>query len=681
MKDYAIKIKKRLNDESLIYKLIFISVLLTFSIVYFLNATLNHDINLPNKPLNDFAENSSFVPLKGDFKHLLDNEKNDETDNNDQDKDNNQDNQEENKDEDDKQEEKEDKVDNSDDRELQDQEEEKGNKGEGIHKNSDASNIEIIDNPNGKNDENKNEYFTTTIINDEIVTEEEYSFRIIQKKHSFIVTNTEVFLNDKSIEDFHGFLLLQEGDNTIKIKVTYTDNHGEVFSVSKSYNVTLNTKDIVIYTDLEDNSVFKDKEINFKASAKYEGKDVPVTIEINGKTINEASPNNYKTQLKKDSNQIVLYAKYKGKAADKKVTVYYQPEESNLLIETDLKDQSVTEEKFSFFAIAKKDNDTLPLKVTVNDELITDDTKGNYHTVLTEGLNKIIVSAEHNEQKVEKQYSINYRMPDGGNENDEIDSDIYIEFPDLKDGQTIKNSVHTFHVKAVDKNGKQITDRGISIKAQNNGKNIPIDWNNESHVSFTLSVVDGTNYIEVTAKDSQGSIGTANLTVYGDIADDNEVIGAITFSLEASTIGLGHIIPSQQVELYPNERGSYTIDRIFEEYGITYDYTGSHSDSFYLSRIYKSGLVANPKVPDDLAELVERDFSVFNPTNFDVNSLGEFDISNGGGWMYSVNGHYPNVGFADYYFKDGDVVRIRFTIALGMDIGGGMPGSNYGKEW
>src|SRR5699024_9303613 len=302
---------------------------------------------------------------------------------------------------------------------------------------------------------------------------------------------------------------------------------GEVFSVSKSYNVTLNTKDIVIYTDLEDNSVFKDKEINFKASAKYEGKDVPVTIEINGKTINEASPNNYKTQLKKDSNQIVLYAKYKGKAADKKVTVYYQPEESNLLIETDLKNQSVTEEKFSFFAIAKKDNDTLPLKVTVNDELITDDTKGNYHTVLTEGLNKIIVSAEHNGQTIEKQYSINYRMPDGGNENDEIDSDIYIEFPDLKDGQTIKNSVHTFHVKAVDKNGKQITDRGISIKAQNNGKNIPIDWNNESHVSFTLSVVYGTNYIEVTAKDSQGSIGTANLTVYGDIADDNEVIGAI----------------------------------------------------------------------------------------------------------------------------------------------------------
>ena len=82
-----------------------------------------------------------------------------------------------------------------------------------------------------------------------------------------------------------------------------------------------------------------------------------------------------------------------------------------------------------------------------------------------------------------------------------------------------------------------------------------------------------------------------------------------------------------------------------------------------------------------MAELVARDFSRFDPEDYLPDSLGEFDFSNGSGWMYSVNGHYPNVGFADYYFKDGDVVRIRFTLALGADIGGGMPGTNYGKEW
>ena len=38
--------------------------------------------------------------------------------------------------------------------------------------------------------------------------------------------------------------------------------------------------------------------------------------------------------------------------------------------------------------------------------------------------------------------------------------------------------------------------------------------------------------------------------------------------------------------------------------------------------------------------------------------------------MYSVNGVFPNVGFADYYIQDGDVMRVQFTLAYGADIGG-----------
>lgn len=52
-------------------------------------------------------------------------------------------------------------------------------------------------------------------------------------------------------------------------------------------------------------------------------------------------------------------------------------------------------------------------------------------------------------------------------------------------------------------------------------------------------------------------------------------------------------------------------------------------------------------------------------------SLGEFDYTSGSGWMYSVNGSFPNYGFADYFPQDGDVVRVCFTLALGRDVGGG----------
>ena len=38
--------------------------------------------------------------------------------------------------------------------------------------------------------------------------------------------------------------------------------------------------------------------------------------------------------------------------------------------------------------------------------------------------------------------------------------------------------------------------------------------------------------------------------------------------------------------------------------------------------------------------------------------LGEFVISNGSGWMYSVNNNFPNVSFSDVYLSDGDIVKV-----------------------
>lgn len=54
-----------------------------------------------------------------------------------------------------------------------------------------------------------------------------------------------------------------------------------------------------------------------------------------------------------------------------------------------------------------------------------------------------------------------------------------------------------------------------------------------------------------------------------------------------------------------------------------------------------------------------------------INSIGEFDFEHGSGWMYNVNGKYPNYG-ADSEkssLKDGDNVQFRFSLDLGKDIG------------
>ena len=52
-----------------------------------------------------------------------------------------------------------------------------------------------------------------------------------------------------------------------------------------------------------------------------------------------------------------------------------------------------------------------------------------------------------------------------------------------------------------------------------------------------------------------------------------------------------------------------------------------------------------------------------------INNLYEFDCGNVSGWMYRVNGEFPNVGCSEYYLTDGDEVSFLYSCNLGGDIG------------
>ena len=52
-----------------------------------------------------------------------------------------------------------------------------------------------------------------------------------------------------------------------------------------------------------------------------------------------------------------------------------------------------------------------------------------------------------------------------------------------------------------------------------------------------------------------------------------------------------------------------------------------------------------------------------------INQLYEFDCGERSGWMYSVNGWYPNYGCSSYELKDGDKIEWRYTCDLGSDVG------------
>ncbi len=53
-----------------------------------------------------------------------------------------------------------------------------------------------------------------------------------------------------------------------------------------------------------------------------------------------------------------------------------------------------------------------------------------------------------------------------------------------------------------------------------------------------------------------------------------------------------------------------------------------------------------------------------------IANIYEFDCGELSGWMYSVNGVFPNYGCSRYELKDGDRVEWIYTCDLGNDIGG-----------
>ena len=54
-----------------------------------------------------------------------------------------------------------------------------------------------------------------------------------------------------------------------------------------------------------------------------------------------------------------------------------------------------------------------------------------------------------------------------------------------------------------------------------------------------------------------------------------------------------------------------------------------------------------------------------------ISNLYEFDCGSNSGWMYCVNGWYPNYGVSKYTVENGDEIQFNYTCDLGRDLPGG----------
>ncbi|MCR2043939.1 Ig-like domain-containing protein [Anaerosalibacter massiliensis] len=233
---------------------------------------------------------------------------------------------------------------------------------------------------------------------------------------------------------------------------------------------------------------------------------------------------------------------------------------------------------------------------------------------------------------------------------------------------TTKADKITFDLWAKDSSGEKISTSNIGVT--NNGKPVSINWDDKEKTSYTLNLEIGTNNVEINVN-CNGKKYLQKYTLIREEAEDGDVIGSFTFSMEAFTVGLGYLIEPIQVDIHKGRNAAQELDEIIRNHGYEYENTGNLESSFYLENVlddtntvYKD----TPKIPDALKEKLN---GVYDEEEYDPEyGLGEFNFNYMSGWMYAVNNVFPNVGFADKYLQDGDVMRVQFTLAYGNDIGG-----------
>ena len=126
-----------------------------------------------------------------------------------------------------------------------------------------------------------------------------------------------------------------------------------------------------------------------------------------------------------------------------------------------------------------------------------------------------------------------------------------------------------------------------------------------------------------------------------------------TFSIECSTIlnnlkdldpDKRELVPSNGVILAPTKVTFYEGESVFDVLQRVCKEKGIHLESSW-TPIYNSAYIEG------------------------IHNLYEFDCGELSGWMYRVNGWYPNYGCSRYQLVDGEVVEWRYTCDLGNDVG------------
>lgn len=566
-------------------------------------------------------------------------------------------------------------------------------------------------------------YFTTSITDGETVEKETYGFSIRQQT-TLEVTGMSAAVNGKEYlfpaNSRYMNVRLATGANTITVSVNYREADGSTVCASKSYTVYYAQAGelIIVAKRVSDNkplnelATVTDGELTFTASMVQDGNEYPVqSVTLNGRTLTGIG-DTYTASLNSGANTIRIKGSYQSSSAEKPYFITYNakafqiktynlssrvPVIDDNTVQSRSKFEQVTvdseQHRFKLLLIPSTGREAITnVRVRVGPDTLslTQDSDGWYTVDMGREDRMLYIDYKDSlGQPKTYKYQLHFQRNAEDTPEDrqptispEIEMDGTII--GLTDGLTLKNPDIILLVDGHSYTGKQLYSNNYTVSVNGMVVPAPVSQSGSKFGYSTYLSNEGANTITITATDADGYSATRSWTVYYENGDIT-----VTVSVEATTVGLGYLVYPTAVTVPGGTDAWSIVEKVLTENG--YGISGSGS---YLSAIQRSGICSGFFIDPELMDLIVADGMDENgagldPQPFSMDSLGEFDFYRWSGWMYSYNGSYPGYGMNVCKPQDGSVIRVRYTLALGKDIGGftsasgsyGVSSGNYYKEW
>ena len=562
-------------------------------------------------------------------------------------------------------------------------------------------------------------YFTTSIIDGETTAEETYTFTITHQPQREPI-GLAVTVNGRELryaaQTTSVTVHLAAGANTIVVSADYREDGGTV-RATRSYTVYYaQPGELIIVAkrtsdgrQLGELGTVSEGALTFTACAERDGSTYPVqSVELNGRTL-AGSGGSYTADLNSGENRIRVKASYQSSTADVTYTITYNA--SAFQISTTISDMVIddsTAQSSASFEKVTVDSQQYKFRLHLNpstgkesiDRVRVSDSTGTFSlTQDSDGRYTVDMGREDRQLYIDyrdstgrsRTYKYLLHFQRGAEDTPEDRQPTIIAQVEadgtvigLTNGLTMKTPDLIVLVDGRSCNGQQLYANNYTVSVNGTVVSAPISQSGYQfgYTAYLSNV--GANTITITATDGDGYAATRSWTVYYE-----EGTVTVTVSVEATTVGLGYLVPPTEVTVPGGTDAWSIVEKVLTENGYTVSVRGS-----YLSAIQRSGICSGFFIDSELMDLIMADGMDENgagldPQPFSMDSLGELDFYRWSGWMYSYNGSYPGYGMNVCKPQDGSVIRVRYTLALGKDIGGyssangnyGVSSGNYYKEW